>query len=575
MSRFCTLRAMKSVDDAARQPSQVAAAQRTARRDRPGGTVPESVIRPSHRLGWAGRISHLQQPGSPMAVAVLAALVAILTSLGLAIRLYGLQGWDGTLTVDEARLAMAARGILEHGVPQLPSGWVYTRGLLATYLTAPFLALLGPSDFAVRLPAVLAGTALIPVGYWLGREVAGRIGGLLVVALLVGHPSLVVWSRQAWFYALYLLLAAAALLFLLRAARTGSSRDQLLAGLLVGLCAFAHEAGAFLLLPLTAQVGARVWQTRQDRAAWRAPVASLVIAGLALALLWLLILRLRADSLVGAYGEVDEYLTPALEWSRIRFYLRILLDGPGLLLAAALAGIVLAIRQRRLSTALLWLALAPSVVHAAFLIPRGPQERYGLLLIVIVAVLAAQGLSLLSGPLAALLRRLSGRQQPVASSVLACLCLIVVAAHQDVGRALDRAALSPKEGSWLRAVRELAIGPDAIVMTDVPTTVGWYVGGLDYWLSSADYEKYTVDVGGIRRDVHTGAVLVRTRGEFDRLVARPLAGQTVWVIASGRSYQWGELVDDDLKSTLDRLTGGRTNPGDNFRILVLNLPPGS
>ena len=105
-------------------------------------------------------------------------------------------------------------------MPRLPSGWVYTRGLLATYLTAPSLALLGATDFAARLPAVLAGTALIPIGYLLGREVAGRLGGLFVAAYLAGHPSLVVWSRQAWFYALYVLIFAAAVLFMLRANRT-------------------------------------------------------------------------------------------------------------------------------------------------------------------------------------------------------------------------------------------------------------------------------------------------------------------------------------------------------------------
>jgi hypothetical protein len=112
-------------------------------------------------------------------------------------------------------------------------------------------------------------------------------------------------------------------------------------------------------------------------------------------------------------------------------------------------------------------------------------------------------------------------------------------------------------------------------MTDVPTTVGWYIGGLDYWVSSHEYEKYTTRVDEIRRDVHTGAVLVRSRGEFERLVARPLAGRQVWVIVSGRNYQWGELVDDDLKALIDRSASQRVNPGDNTRILLVNLPSGS
>src|SRR4051812_26226493 len=321
-------------------------------------------------------------------------LVAVLTATALWIRLYGLQGWDGTLTVDESRLAMAARGVIETGLPTLPPGWIYTRGLLATYLTVPSLVLVGSSDFAVRLPAVLAGTALIPIAYALGREVAGRIGGLFVAALLVGHPSFVIWSRQAWFYALYVLLFAGALLFMLRANRTGHPSDQLLAGLLVGLTAFAHEVGVFLLAPLAAQVALSLWRDRRAPGRWIWPMMSLLVVGLAGLLLWALVTRLRAESLVGAYGEIDEYLSPAVEWPRIRFYLRMLLDGPGLLAVAAMVGLLIAIRQRLSDTLILWLAPLPTFVHASFLIPRGPQERYGLVLVLVIAVLAAQGAQL-------------------------------------------------------------------------------------------------------------------------------------------------------------------------------------
>jgi 4-amino-4-deoxy-L-arabinose transferase-like glycosyltransferase len=501
-------------------------------------------------------------------------LVVVLTGIALWIRIDGLQGWDGTLTVDESRLALAARGVLESGLPRLPSGWLYTRGLLVTYLTAPSFALLGETDFAARLPAVLAGTALIPVAYLLGREVGGRLGGLFVAALPAGHPSFVIWSRQAWFYAPYLLVFAAALLFILRAARTGRDRDQLLAGLLVGLSAFAHELGLFLLLPLAAQIFLRLRRERRTPAAWRAPLASLALVGAAGVVLWLLVTRLRAASLAGAYGEIGEYFDPSVEWPRIRFYLRMLLDGPGLMLTAALAGLPLAIRRRLESTLLLWLALLPTFLHAAFLIPRGPQERYGLVLVLVIAVLAAQSVRMLVDLAAAWAARRGGpaiTAQLVAGVALA----VMLAAHQDVARAIDRAALSPREGAWLRQVRELGIGPDDVVMTDIPTTIAWYVGGLDFWISSRDYEKYTTRHDDVRRDVHSDAILVRTRGELDRLVARPLAGRPVWIIASGRSYQWGELVDDDLKAALERSASQKIYPGDGTRLLLVRLPSGS
>jgi hypothetical protein len=224
---------------------------------------------------------------------------------------------------------------------------------------------------------------------------------------------------------------------------------------------------------------------------------------------------------------------------------------------------------------ILWLALLPTFVHAALLIPRGPQERYGLVLVLVIAVLAAQGTRLLAErPVAALAqpRFLAWRASPFAATIVLGGMLLM---HQDVGRAVERAALSARDGAMIRQARDLGIGADDVVMSDVPTTVGWYVGGLDFWISSRDFEKYTTMTDGLRHDVHTGAILVRSRGDFERLVSLPLAGRRVWVIASGRSYQWGELVDDDLKTALERAASQRVNPGDNSRILLLNIPSGS
>ena len=495
--------------------------------------------------------------------------VALMTGVALWLRVEGLAGWDGTLSVDEARLAMAGRGILEHGAPVLPSGWTYTRGLLAAYLLAPSLAVLGASDLAARLPSAVAGAALVPVAFLLGSCVAGRAGGLFAAAFVTGHSSLVVWSRQAWFYALYVLAFATALLFVLRAHLTARASDQLLAGALVSLTLFAHEVGIFLLLPLGAQVLARLWATRGSRRRWLAPLGALAIVAVAAWALWLLVTSLRASSLVGAYGEVDEYFQPRLEDSNVRFYLRMLLDGPGLLLAAALAGVPLAIVTRRFTTLLLWLALVPPFMHAAFVIPRGPQERYGLTLVVVLAVLSADSVVGWAGRLAPRLRALRVAPVAAAGAVLGVMLL----AHQDVNAVRERAALNPREGAWLREARALGIGPDDLVMSDVPTVVGWYVGDLDFWVSSRDYEKYTTrDGDDVLRDVHTGAVLVRSQRDFERLVARPFAGRTVWIIASGRSYQWQELVDDELRTYLERSASERRNPGDNTRIWRMGLP---
>jgi hypothetical protein len=248
-----------------------------------------------------------------------------------------------------------------------------------------------------------------------------------------------------------------------------------------------------------------------------------------------------------------------------------LLDGPGLLAAGTLAGVWFAVRRRATSALLLWLALLPAFLHAAFLIPRGPQERYGLTLLLVVTVLGVQGLRLL---IEAIHRRLARTGVP-ANMFVGLMFLGTFAVHQDIGRAVDRAALSPGEGTWLQQARELGIGPGSVVMTDVPTIVAWYIGGLDYWVSSREYEKYTTRTDDVRRDVHTGAILVRSRGEFNRLARQSLAGPQVWVLVSGRNFQWGELVDDDLKAAIDRSASQRVNPGGPWRILLVNPQSGS
>ncbi|MBA2448230.1 MAG: glycosyltransferase family 39 protein [Chloroflexi bacterium] len=504
------------------------------------------------------------------------AVVVVATALGLWLRLHGLPGADGTLSIDEARLALASRGILEHGLPQLPSGWIYTRGLLSSYPVTLAFALLGTSDFAVRLPSILTGTALVPTIYLLGRQLAGRGGGLFAALFVAQYPPLVVWSRQAWLYAPYVLVYALALLFIVRAHQSGRARDQLLAGALVGLSFFAHELGVFLLIPLAAQVAVRLAcaarQTRQTGARDRpavsplAPLAALGLAVGSLGLLWLLVTALRAETLVGSHGELTEYFSPRLDGAPFRFYGRMLLDGRGLLLALATLGIPLALAQRRYVVLLLWLALLPPFVHAAAIIPDQPQERYGLTLVVALVLLAAQSARAWAAWLA------NRRTLPLSSGALAGAVLaLTLLVHQDLRRGLERGELPPRGGAWLQEARGLGIGPADLVMSDLPTVAGWYLGDLDYWVSSEQYQKYALQTGELRRDVHTGARLVRNVGEFQRLVVEPNRGRTLWVFASGRSYQWGELVDDSLKTFLERSAQRRIAPGDGSRILRIDL----
>ena len=106
-----------------------------------------------------------------------------------------------SLYVDEFTTLWAARRTLEFGAPIMPSGVLYTRGLLATLVTALFVGVGGLTYTVGRLPSVLFGLATIAALLGIGRrEWNGRVGWLAALGLAV-LPEAIVWSSRARFYA--------------------------------------------------------------------------------------------------------------------------------------------------------------------------------------------------------------------------------------------------------------------------------------------------------------------------------------------------------------------------------------
>ena len=199
--------------------------------------------------------------------------------------------------VDEFTSVLAARAILERGLPILPSGLFYEHGVLFTYLDAPFVAMAGDEIwFAIaRLPSVLIGTASVACLYWVGRRWLSARPGLVAAALLAFSPEGMVWGGRARMYALAQLLVLL-LAFLVYEGSRGerisgpsfTSRARWLA-LLVLLMGLLTQLGALLLVPpllvgalavgwLTRSPGERPWFLR--RAALFESVALAVTVGL-------------------------------------------------------------------------------------------------------------------------------------------------------------------------------------------------------------------------------------------------------------------------------------------------------
>jgi hypothetical protein len=144
---------------------------------------------------------------------ICAGLLARVWSLGAV----GLHG-------DEETMGMAVRGILEHGVPLLPSDMLYPRGMSQLYLMAASVALFGESEWTLRLPSALCGVLLIAAAYWAGRRFLRPHWNIAFTASVAFLPALIDYSQTARMYIFLVTLVMTSMACLFEWERTGRVR---------------------------------------------------------------------------------------------------------------------------------------------------------------------------------------------------------------------------------------------------------------------------------------------------------------------------------------------------------------
>jgi hypothetical protein len=182
--------------------------------------------------------------------AVIAALVLIAGSFEI-----GRQGYS----VDEEFTEFAVRGILAHGIPLLPSGLLYDRGLAYSYASALISS---------RIVSLICAAAIVAATFVLVRRHVSLMAGSLASVLVATSVPFWATATTARFYAPFLLSIVVALACL-------GSWPALLAAAFVAR--LLHEL-AFLLpvVPLVCAIGAR-----GDRRRWLIATAA-AVAGLLL-----------------------------------------------------------------------------------------------------------------------------------------------------------------------------------------------------------------------------------------------------------------------------------------------------
>ncbi len=173
----------------------------------------------------------LRPAARPRASTLLA--VGGLTLLGGLLR----AAWlDAPMQYDEAYtyLAFASRPL-----PRLVSDYHLPNNHIFHSLLVHFSTrLLGVHPWSVRLPAFLAGTALIPLGYLLTRRLYGRAAALLSAALIAVSPELIGYSANARGYTLIALFTLLCLLLAVHIRRSNNLLSWLALSLLGALGAW-------------------------------------------------------------------------------------------------------------------------------------------------------------------------------------------------------------------------------------------------------------------------------------------------------------------------------------------------
>lgn len=174
-------------------------------------------------------------------------MLAAIAVLGAVLRFWGL-GSVG-LHGDEETMAMAVRNILVDGTPNLPGGMFYPRGLTQLYLMAASVSIFGESEWALRLPSVLCGVALIPLSYFASRRFLRPSWALALSASFALLPDLILDSQTARMYIFLVAFITASMLCLFAWERTDKVRWLVGAvfALIIGLDMHSLAVAALLM----------------------------------------------------------------------------------------------------------------------------------------------------------------------------------------------------------------------------------------------------------------------------------------------------------------------------------------
>jgi hypothetical protein len=159
--------------------------------------------------------------------------LAAVLAIGIGVRVAVL---DGPMLYDEAQ---TYNSFASRSLPVLLSSYTVPNNHILHSLLVHFSTqVLGNTEAAVRLPALLAGVAIIPLTYALATSMHGPQAGVLAAGLATASPSLIAFSTNARGYTLLITLFLCCLLLALHLRRSHNPAAAALLGVLMSLGMF-------------------------------------------------------------------------------------------------------------------------------------------------------------------------------------------------------------------------------------------------------------------------------------------------------------------------------------------------
>ena len=449
--------------------------------------------------------------------------------------------------IDEFISMLAIQMTAQKGAPVLPSGVLYTHGLILSYFAAPFSQLSGRlSEEMMRWPSLLAGVAMVAFYYTAGRRLFGsEIAGLAACAVAAMDNLTVVWSARARMYS----LAAVFVLLMIYFIVWGTLlHPRLSARVAAGLCFLAataaHAVSVVLLPPLLLSLAVVLWLGR-DRVNWKALAQPslwlqlLLIGGLLLLTLGFGLASqfpFLSPSAAVAEGKVGielmevlgKFLEPGVSWQRVDDYIYYYTD-PSTWLLTALAGLAIAmavaasvrrrhaVRRRDMVTLFLGLLFLLTLAQLSLLLPSTwRKSRYLFILCQTpLFLLAADGISRLAHLALGVLKRPSRTWQAATGLlVVALLILWQRGAFQaflgDHGVGGYDTAFHWVEKHWQPGDRIMTVHPSAAYL---------YLGRSNYYAVQSQARVVAGEENEGLVDRYVGSHLVETVDDLNRILA--------------------------------------------------------